>query len=94
MVDDHLAAIEHINTYGSGHTDAIVTEDGNLIFFFLINPLFTLFIIWLIKFSSFIAETAELFQRNIDSACVFHNCSTRFADGYRFGLGKLFVCFN
>ena len=53
-------AIEHINYFGSHHTDCIITENS---------------------------ETANKFMRYVDSAGVYQNCSTRFADGYRYGFG-------
>ncbi|KAL6064455.1 Delta-1-pyrroline-5-carboxylate synthase [Balamuthia mandrillaris] len=60
MVDNIHDAINHINTYGGGHTDVILTEDK---------------------------ATANLFIHEVNSACVFHNASTRFADVSHFGLG-------
>lgn len=53
-------AINHINTYGSHHTDCILTQN---------------------------AETAEKFMTLVDSANVYQNASTRFADGFRYGFG-------
>ena len=53
-------AIEHINKYGSGHTDCIITSNN---------------------------ENADKFMNNVDSAGVYWNASTRFADGFRYGFG-------
>ncbi len=60
IVDSTAEAINHINTYGSHHTDAIVTEDQ---------------------------ATADTFLNQVNAAGVYHNCSTRFADGFRYGFG-------
>ncbi|MDR1796583.1 MAG: glutamate-5-semialdehyde dehydrogenase [Clostridiales Family XIII bacterium] len=59
-VDSIEEAIDHINTYGSHHTDAILTEDD---------------------------RAAARFFAGVDSAGVYRNCSTRFADGFRYGFG-------
>ena len=53
-------AIKHINKYGSGHTDSILSENS---------------------------ENVEKFMNYVDSAGVYHNVSTRFSDGFRYGFG-------
>ena len=60
VVDGLDAAIEHINTYSSRHTDAIVSENYS---------------------------NCLRFMREVDSASVIANASTRFADGFEYGLG-------
>jgi len=60
VVPSLKAAVSHINRYGSGHTDGIVTRDK---------------------------ERALFFMNHTDTADAFWNCSTRFSDGFRFGLG-------
>ena len=60
VVDSLDRAIDHINRYGSGHTDVIVTSDR---------------------------ERGLRFMDTVDSAGVFQNCSSRFSDGFRYGLG-------
>ncbi len=60
VVPDMDAALHHINRYGSGHTDVIVTSDK---------------------------ARAVSFMNLADTADAFWNCSSRFADGFRFGLG-------
>ena len=60
VVEDLDAAVDHVNTFGSKHTESIITED---------------------------ADSAGAFMQRVDASSVFHNASTRFADGFRYGLG-------
>ena len=60
VVSDVKEAVEHINHFGSHHTDSILTTDE---------------------------KDAQYFEKMVDSAGVYVNCSTRFADGYRYGFG-------
>ena len=61
VIKNTKEAIEHINQFGSGHSDAIITKTK---------------------------KNAEEFLKLVDSACVYVNASTRFTDGYEFGLGS------
>ena len=60
VVKDTQEAINHINSYGTRHSDAIITKDKN---------------------------EAQQFLKAVDAACVYVNASTRFTDGYEFGMG-------
>ncbi len=60
VVKDLNAAVAHINLYGSGHSDAILTTNY---------------------------ANSQKFLKEVDSACVYVNASTRFTDGFAFGLG-------
>ncbi len=60
VVSDISSAIDHINHYGSHHTECIVSSNQ---------------------------QSIERFLREVDSANVYANCSTRFADGFRYGFG-------
>ncbi|WP_432360517.1 glutamate-5-semialdehyde dehydrogenase [Sporosarcina sp. UB5] len=60
LVDTVEQAIEHINQYGTKHSESIITEND---------------------------AHAKMFLQQVDAAAVYHNASTRFTDGFEFGLG-------
>jgi glutamate-5-semialdehyde dehydrogenase len=60
VVDSVEDAIEHVNAHGTGHSEAIVTED---------------------------AQAADAFVAGVDAAAVYVNASTRFTDGFLYGMG-------
>lgn len=60
IVKDVYEAVEHIETYSTHHSEAIISNNQN---------------------------NVDYFMNNIDSACLYHNASTRFSDGFEFGLG-------
>jgi glutamate-5-semialdehyde dehydrogenase len=60
VVDSVDEAIEHVNAHGTGHSEAIVTED---------------------------AQAADAFVAGVDAAAVYVNASTRFTDGFEYGMG-------
>lgn len=60
IVENIEKAVDHINEYGSGHTDCIISEN---------------------------TDSVKYFMDRVDSAGVYHNVSTRFADGFRYGFG-------
>ena len=60
IVDSVNEAVDHIEKYGTHHSDCIITEDES---------------------------SKDYFFNNIDSACLYHNASTRWTDGFEFGLG-------
>jgi glutamate-5-semialdehyde dehydrogenase len=60
VVDSLEAAIEHINGYGTAHSEAIVTRSD---------------------------DAGDAFTAGVDAACVYVNASTRFTDGFVFGMG-------
>lgn len=60
IVDNVQDAVNHINKYGSRHSEVIITDSY---------------------------KNGNIFQKLIDSACIYHNASTRFSDGEMFGFG-------